>query len=498
MKIGNGAKILAYGKGEIDINMFNGKEWKQNHLVDVLFVPDIKYNLFSLAKALDKGLKMMSNRKRCTLSREGTIIAVGERQPNNLFRMKMTTLVPEQMKEKKKAVVSTTKEDENIRIWHERLGHQNIQYVQRILSRMGIHAKRDQDFFCKACTLGKMSRKPFQASERSSNEAGDLIHADICGPMEHISIGNSRYFLLLKDDYSHFRRVFFIHSKVQVTECLKEFLSETKRVLNKEVKCLRTDNGLEFVNSKIKEVLKHERSIAYTPEQNGKIERDNRTVVESARTMLHAKGLDLKLWAEAVNTTVFVLNRTGTSSVKGKIPHELWYGELPKLRNLPYMRNLDFKIFGCEAYAHIPKEKKRKWDAKSKEGLFVRYAEHSKGYRIWFSESGKIEVHRDVTFRQGGTQSQEKAGSDLEPAVLKDQEIFSDDDESEAPTGEAEEENADSFHEAEMEQPNQELERENRMMPVRAVQEGRSIANYQLRDRKKLHVPSRYSNYSVH
>lgn len=98
-----------------------------------------------------------------------------------------------------------------------------------------------------------------------------------------------------------------------------------ERETGNKLKSLRTDNGREFISEDVKHLLTsegivHQRSLAYTPQQNGKVERENRTVVEAARTMLQAKGLEKKFWSEAVNTAVFVLNRTGKSTVEGKTP----------------------------------------------------------------------------------------------------------------------------------------------------------------------------------
>ena len=93
-------------------------------------------------------------------------------------------------------------------------------------------------------------------------------------------------------------------------------------------------------------------SAPYTHEQNGIAERENRFVVETVRSMLHAKDLPIKLWAEAVNTAEYILNRTGPSLMEGKTPYELWYGKPAKVDHL--------RVFSTKYFAHIPKEKRRK------------------------------------------------------------------------------------------------------------------------------------------
>ncbi|XP_050427367.1 uncharacterized protein LOC126837493 [Adelges cooleyi] len=115
--------------------------------------------------------------------------------------------------------------------------------------------------------------------------------------------------------------------------------------LQAEVKALRSDNGLEFVSKEVTSILqkygiRHEKTIAYTPEQNSGAEREMRTIVEAARTLLHSKKMDLSFWAEAVNTSVYVLNLTGKSTVEGKSPYELYFNKEPDIRHL--------RVFGTE------------------------------------------------------------------------------------------------------------------------------------------------------
>lgn len=90
-----------------------------------------------------------------------------------------------------------------------------------------------------------------------------------------------------------------------------------------------------------------------------------RTIVEAARTMLHSKNMSKTFWAEAVNTAVFTLNRTGSSPENIKSPFELWHSKKPDINFL--------KVFGSKVAIHIPKERRLKLDAKSREGIFVGY-----------------------------------------------------------------------------------------------------------------------------
>lgn len=166
---------------------------------------------------------------------------------------------------------------------------------------------------------------------------------------------------------------------------------------NSKIKCLRSDNGTEIKNANTQKLLKelgifHTRSSAYTPQQNGRIEREMRTVVELARSAIHAQDLNENLWAEAVNYAVFTLNQTGTSSLKDKSPAELWFGCRVDVRKL--------RSFGCECYVLIQDHKRAKTEKKSQKGIFVGYDLDSPCYGIYLSEERDIICSDNVIFNE--------------------------------------------------------------------------------------------------
>lgn len=244
--------------------------------------------------------------------------------------------------------------------------------------------------------MGKHHRSSFKRSENRATKAGELVHADVCGPIQETSIGGSRYFVLFKDDFSSYRVVYFLKRKSEVSGCIEKYLHSVKSI-NSTVSVFRSDNGLEFVNTSITEIfevngIRHQRTVPYTPEQNGRAEREMRTIVEAARSMIHSKHIDFGFWAEAVNTAVYVLNRTGSSPVKDKSPYELWFNKKPSVDHL--------RIFGSDVYVHVAKQKRRKLDRKAKKGIFVGYCDNVKGYRVWIPDEKVIEISRYIVFRE--------------------------------------------------------------------------------------------------
>uniref|UniRef100_A0A2N9EI16 Integrase catalytic domain-containing protein n=1 Tax=Fagus sylvatica TaxID=28930 RepID=A0A2N9EI16_FAGSY len=109
-----------------------------------------------------------------------------------------------------------------------------------------------------------------------------------------------------------------------------------------------------------------------------------------ARSMLKGKGLPNMLWAEAVHTAVYILNRSPTKAVRNKTPFEAWHKQKPMVNQL--------KVFGCIAYAHIPSQEREKFDEKGEKYIFIGYSDESKGFRLLNPKSNKLVVSRDVIF----------------------------------------------------------------------------------------------------
>ncbi len=183
--------------------------------------------------------------------------------------------------------------------------------------------------------MGKMQRKPFKmVDHKQSSRKLELVHSDVCGPIQIDSIGGNKYFVTFIDDYSHCVSVYFIKHKSEVPKKFQEFESIVTNETGQKIVKLRTDNGTEYLSTEFQEYLKsreiqHELTVAYTPQQNGIAERMNQTLMESARSMMYHAHLPKKFWAEAIATAAYLKNRSITASVKEMTPYERWYGRKP-------------------------------------------------------------------------------------------------------------------------------------------------------------------------
>ena len=181
----------------------------------------------------------------------------------------------------------------------------------------------------------------------------------------------------------------------------KEFEVTTTNNAGRAIGTLRTDNGGEYLSSAFQNYLKergirHEFTVRHSPQQNGVSERMNRTLVESALSMIAHAGLSNIFWAEAISAAAYVRNRLPTTTLKEReIPYERWYGRKPNVSH--------FRVFGCMAYAHVPDCERRKLDTKSK------------GYRPFDETNQKPYIRKVVEFNESARDFGQKSAMTTEP-----------------------------------------------------------------------------------
>ena len=191
-----------------------------------------------------------------------------------------------------------------------------------------------------------------------------LYTGDRCGPLNVDSVGGSKFVLTFTDDYTRYVTVYFIKSKSELLSMFVEYVTMMENETDLRVRAIRTgDTGGEYTSQYFKKFcadkgIAHQLTNPNTPEQNGVSESLNRTLIESARSMLiHAK-MPSKFWAEAVNTAVYLHNRSPTSPLKEKTPFESWFRK---------------KVSGSVCFVHTPVHLRKKLDPKSRKAAFVGY-----------------------------------------------------------------------------------------------------------------------------
>nr|GEV93749.1 hypothetical protein [Tanacetum cinerariifolium] len=203
-----------------------------------------------------------------------------------------------------------------------------------------------------AYAMGKSNKKSHKPkSEDTNQEKLYLLHMDLCGPMRVKRVNGKKYILIIVDDYSRLTWFKYFWSKDEAPDFIIKFL-----------KMIQVD-------------ISHETYVARSPQQNGVVERRNRTLIEAARTMLIYVKAPLFLWAEAVATACYTQNRSIIRLRHGKTPYDLLHDKLPDL--------LFFHVFGALCYLTNDSENLRKLQPMADIGIFIGYAPTKKVFQIY-------------------------------------------------------------------------------------------------------------------
>lgn len=384
--IADGATVKAVAVGEIVIEYSNELKVR---VTDVYHIPDLDRRLISVAKLTQRGLVVQFGPSHCSII-QGTEVVMKIPKKNNVY------VIGE---ERERAMVIEHGHSPNQwELWHARLGHAgyaNYLKTQQVVKGLP-SIKRDDPKLCGGCMKGKKTVQSFPKSTPvvKSTQLLQLVHSDVMGPMQIPSSGGAKYVLIFVDDYSRYVTGYFLKKKSEVPDRFREYKALVENQFGTNIKNIRTDNGTEYVNKRFDGTCKasgivHQLTTPYSPQQNGLAERMNRTVMEMARSMLHFKGVEMKWWAEAVNTAIFITNRT-TNSVRSDItPYEICFQVAPNLE--------DLRVFGSVGYAHIDKSKRSKLHSKSYACMLLGFPEQTKGYRVLDIENGKVKISRSVT-----------------------------------------------------------------------------------------------------
>jgi hypothetical protein len=282
----------------------------------------------------------------------------------------------------------------------------------------GIKFQEQGTLCCESCLMGGQTKQPFNKKGGTrAKEILELVHSDVCGAMSEKSISGYRYFLTFIDDKTRKTFVYFLKSKDELVCKFEEFTALVERQTGKRLKILRSDNGKEYVCAEMKKFMrvkgiKHQLTVQYTPEQNGIAERCNRTLCTKARNMLEDAKLERKFWAEAVNTAVHLKNVSPTKAVNDMTPEEAWKGNKV---DIGYLR-----IFGCQAFMHIPDQQRKKWDARSRKLIHMGYCEESKSYRLIDPKDGKLYKARNVVFLENEMKEESTTEGENEQSQIEE------------------------------------------------------------------------------
>ncbi|GKA31400.1 retrovirus-related pol polyprotein from transposon TNT 1-94 [Tanacetum coccineum] len=353
----------------------------------VYYVEGLGHNLFSVGQFCDSDLEVAFRKHSCYVrDTDGVELLKGSRG-SNLY----TISVEDMMKSSPICLLSKASKNKSW-LWHRRLNHLNFGTINDLARKDLVRGlprlKFEKDHLCSACQLGKSKKHTHKPKTENTNlEVLNTLHMDLCGPMRVQTINGKKYILVIVDDYSRFTWVKFLRSKDETPTVVIKFLKQIQVGLNKTVRFIRTDNGTEFVNKTLYDYYEsvgifHQKTVPRTPQQNGVVERRNRTLVEAARTMLIFSKAPMFLWAEVVATACYTQNRSLIHTRHDKTPYELVHNKKPDLTF--------FRVFGALCYPTNDSENLGKLQPRADIGIFIGYAPSRKGYRIYNKRTRQI------------------------------------------------------------------------------------------------------------
>ena len=391
---------VSYGDGNLGQTLGYGNIEIGNVIIEkVALVSGLKHNLLSISQITDRGYHVNFMKDHCEIINKKTqkIILTGYRH-GNIYEANLSSTTDGKVI----CLLSKASASESW-IWHKKLSHLNFsnlnELVRKDLVRGLPKVMFNADGLCDACQKAKQRRTSFKnKTESSIDEPLHLLHLDLFGPVNVLSDQQKRYALVIVDEYTRFTWVYFLFQKDETPEIIFEHVKLMENKSAHKVKILRSDNGTEFKNAQMIDFCKlkgitQQFSAPGTPQQNGVVERKNRTLIEAGRTMLEEANLPTYFWEEAVNTACFTQNCTLINR-HGATPYQSLKGKKPSLKHL--------HIFGCKCFVlRTHPEQLEKFEAKADEGIFVGYPLTTRAYRVFNLRTKYIVESINVSFDDG-------------------------------------------------------------------------------------------------
>ncbi|KAJ9532898.1 hypothetical protein QJQ45_011004 [Haematococcus lacustris] len=288
-------------------------------------------------------------------------------------------------------------------VWHQRCGHASFSVLTRMQREgmvNGVPVKQaafaeaaSSAAICPGCAMGKQHRRVrFDLSTNAPpvTAALGLVHMDVCGPMPHAGRDGSRYIATFLDEHTGLSVIQLLTSKDQVPTVVQRVITELETQSGQRCKALRTDNGSEYSNKTMSawcssKGIQQQFSAPYCPEQNGKAERLNRTIMQATRSMLLTAQLPPGFWVDAALKANYVRNLLPITG-QPVTPWEAFYHRKPNLSAL--------RVFGATAWVYVTQPNRNKLQPKAVKGIFVGYAVGTKAYKLWVN--GRLVISKDV------------------------------------------------------------------------------------------------------
>lgn len=440
----DGRVMPAFGRGDVKMHMHISDGDRDIVWHDVLFVPDLKDNLFSVSTARAGGLVIGEKHGEVVLFDNKGRVVVSTKQIGKDIIVTCEELVDER--------TYSVKSKPDSQVWHRRMAHMGkdrLIQTAKIVDGISLPSKFE-DCVCDSCIQGKQHRAALSTKTiPHADQPGKRMFSDLWGPARVQTQGGKRFFSHHIDHHSLWDDIAFLREKSDELEEFKAVCKSFKSRFGYDVLTLRTDNGGEYDSAEFKKFCKangivQEWTAPDTPSQNGIAERRNRTYLNMARAIMIESGVPDSFWAEAIYFVNYICNRSATKSLD-KSPYEILYHKKPDLSHI--------RVFGCNAWV-LDRNPDGKLAPRSMLCVYLGPTDNIGNHRLYNPATRKFISSRDVIFDEHNfyfKPSSENQPLELEPEDIKEEddeemeELVDTDDESEDPEEEVDVKPTSSF-----------------------------------------------------
>ncbi|SGY77719.1 BQ5605_C005g03707 [Microbotryum silenes-dioicae] len=363
----------------------------------VLHAPGLHVNLLSVSRLCDTDrVRLAFTSDSIDITKDGQAIAHGTRVNDGLYLLDADHTKCQQL-----AFLSRSESTVPLLTLHRCLGHLAPSSIQKMIAAglldgfgAGYSDKDVEEFVCNACLGSKGHCLPFPNSESHSPERLGLVHSNVLS-FPTPSLTGKRYLVTFLDDHSRKLWAYAIDHKSDVFPTFQTWLAKVELETDARLRILRTDNGGEYRSNAFTEFcqsrgIRRQYSIPYTPQQNGRAERVNLSIVEGVLALLADSHLPATFWDEAAAYFVYCKNRCSHSALAKQTPQFVWNGQRTTTTVL--------HPFGCAAWLTVAPDLRSKLDPKAARVIFTGYDLASKAFRFFDHSTNKVVLCQNATF----------------------------------------------------------------------------------------------------
>jgi hypothetical protein len=401
VRLADHTTIYSAGIGDVEFwPIVKGQKMRPIILTNVLHVPLLQSNLLSvLVLTRQKGFNVWIENGTMHFIRDEKTMFVAEVDNTNTAYLSGSTVDQSTGQPVHSASVSSTL-PMDYTLWHRRFAHHNHADIKMMLDNnwvdgVRLDSKHPPDPICEPCLAGKMHANPFPTSDHRASHPLELVHMDVHGPTPVASHEGYRYWSLFKDDHTRLRCAIPLRKKSETFATFLRFKAFAENLFGCKIQTIRDDKGGEYMSKEFDKFcdehgIQRQHTTRNRPQQNGDAERENCVFGERITTLLMESGLPPQFWFECLAAIIYSLNRCPTSALKGMTPYQAAYKRKPNVSNL--------RVWGCTAYVHIQKDKRKQFEPRMQKCVFIGYPEGYKGWKFYNPRTRKMIISERAEF----------------------------------------------------------------------------------------------------